>query len=128
MGAVLEITFSTETEKNTISNRFWCGFGYLLGPFGVILVAKWGSRGASLRGRNFDGKKGREEVGGNWQQLPAIGSTFENLGARPLKNNVEGPQGKTPEPEPTSKTPIQTDLVTPLCHRGTVADITVITS
>ena len=68
MREVLKITFSTEPEQNTISEGFWGGFGYLLGPFGFTLVAKWGSRGASLRGRNYDGKKGREEVGGNWQQ------------------------------------------------------------
>ena len=83
MREVLKTTFSTETGKNTISERFWCGFGYLLGSFGVTLVAKWGSRGASLRGRNFDGKKGCEEVGRTWRQLAAIVGIGGNLGARP---------------------------------------------
>ena len=80
MRGVLKTTFSTETEKNTISERLWCGFGYLLGPFEVILVAEWGSRGASFRGRNFGGKRGQEGVGSTWQDLAGIGG---NLGARP---------------------------------------------
>ena len=46
-----------------------------------------------------------------------------NLGARPLKNNVEGPQGKTPEPEPRPRTPTSGNLDTPLCHKSTVADM-----
>ena len=72
MRGVLKTTFWTEAEQNTFSERFWSGFGYLLDPFGFILVGKWGSRGASFRGRNFDGEKDQAEAGGNERHLAEI--------------------------------------------------------
>ena len=40
MGGVLEITFSTETEKNTIWDRSGYGFGSLWPPFWAPLEAE----------------------------------------------------------------------------------------
>ena len=72
MGGVLKNTFATEIEKTRFRSDFGVVLGTFWGLFGVILVAKWGFRGTSLRGRNFDGKKGQEGVGGRWRQLAAI--------------------------------------------------------
>ena len=75
MRGVLKTTFSTETEENTSSERFWCGFGYLLGSFGFTLVAKWGSRDVFLEVEILIAKKVKRNlaaIGSNWQDLAEI--------------------------------------------------------
>ena len=69
---VLKTTFSTETGKHTISERFWCGFGYLLGLFGVTLVAKWDSGDVFLEVEILMAKKVKTE-------LPGLGSNLQHL-------------------------------------------------
>ena len=87
------------------------------GRFGVTLVAKCEPRDALFTGRNFDGKRCKTH-------LAALGGTWRESWCPALRKQCWTSPGLDPRARAQVQGPyIQGQLVTPLIHKGTVADI-----